>query len=79
MGLVHGLLINKENNFSMVYHASIDRRKVASEAFSTYVRAPGSRLFKGYKIYSISSSYNPEKEKKFTKDDFQKTFSCEFR
>jgi hypothetical protein len=79
MGLVHGLIINKENNLSTVYHASIDRKEVASESFSRYVRAPGSRLFKGYKIFSIAPFYNPDKEKKFTRENFNNILSCEFK
>ena len=57
MGRVHGLIINKEKGIATVYHASIDQGRVASEPFEQYVLAPGSRLFRGYKIYQIDRQY----------------------
>ena len=60
MGRVHGLIINKEENKAEVYHASIDWGKVKHEPFDRYVLAPGSRLFKGYKIYQIGKTFTPQ-------------------
>ena len=77
MGLVHGLVVNKEEGKAIVYHASIDRGKVAHEPFSKYVKAPGSALFKGYKIYELKEYYDPVKDKKFSNKDFQEILTCE--
>ena len=44
---------NREKNLSTVYHASIDRRKVAYEPFNQYV-SPRIKTFKGYKIFNCS-------------------------
>lgn len=61
MGRVHGLFVDKQNGQSQVFHASIDRGKVANEPFEQYILSAGSGLFKGYSIFTISAKYFPTK------------------
>jgi hypothetical protein len=77
MGRVHGLIINKENNESTVFHASIDQGRVASEPFDKYVNASGSRLFRGYKIYRIKNIYSPKDNNILSSENLNNILSCE--
>jgi len=61
MGRVHGLMVDKHKGNSQVFHASIEKGKVLSEPFERYVNGMGSRLFKGYSIFSISNTYMAKK------------------
>ena len=76
MGLVHGLIINRENRKSVVYHASIDRGMVAHEPFDKYILSFGSRLFKGYKIFKISPTLKTSSDEDHIVQ-FSKTIACE--
>ena len=76
MGRVHGLIVNKEK-IPQVFHASIDWGRIMTEPFKTYVLAPGSNLFKGYKIYKIDDQYKISAPQDKNKEKIQKILACE--
>ncbi|MEC7986218.1 MAG: N-acetylmuramoyl-L-alanine amidase-like domain-containing protein [Myxococcota bacterium] len=73
MGHVHGFILDKDGVHLQIYHASLEKGKIATEMLKEYIRTDSAQLFVGYKIYALQSkfyrdpriySYNPNNIRK---------------
>lgn len=74
MGRVHGLILDKEDTHTQVYHASVQEKKVQSLTLLDYVSSGAAGLFEGYQVYMLEPTF-PEPQNNL--DHHQETVDCE--
>ncbi|MAA79466.1 MAG: hypothetical protein CL916_09420 [Deltaproteobacteria bacterium] len=74
MGRVHGLIFDKEDTYSQVYHASVLEKQIQSMTLLEYVSSGAAGLFEGYQIYMLEPVF-PAIQKETI--HHQQTVDCE--
>ena len=74
MGRVHGLILDKEDSFAHIHHASVQEEKIQSMTLLEYVSSGAAGLFEGYQIYMLEPTFPAEKH---MSNHYQQITDCE--